>query len=69
MTTLRDLKIVDDEGRHFGSVESVDVDEQGHVISLDAHEGGVLGVGSETKRTDVATIRTLGAELLTINSV
>ena len=68
MTALRDLKIVDDEGNHHGSVESVDVDERGHVVSLDAHKGGVLGVGGESERIDVDKVRTLSAELLTIKS-
>jgi len=68
MSALMALKVVDEEGRHLGSIQSMALDESGHVVTVDAHVGGVLGVGGSTNQINAESIRSVGPEVLTVRS-
>jgi sporulation protein YlmC with PRC-barrel domain len=68
---LRDmigLKVVDAEGTHVGEVREVLINEAvGGIIELEAHRGGMLGMGGTTVRVLASDIRGIGPDLVTAN--
>lgn len=68
MSALMALKVVDEDGRHLGSIQSIEVGESGRVTTVDAHVGGVLGVGGNTKQITADAIRSVGSEVVTVRA-
>ena len=67
LNQIKRLKVVDEAGTLFGTVNSVDVDPlTGRVLSLTARKGGVLGLGGETTIIDGGSVRSVGAEVMTV---
>lgn len=62
------LKIVDEAGTFLGTVERIDIDDNGRVVSVDAQRGGVMGVGGTTTQIDLDAIRSIGPEVLTVRT-
>lgn len=62
------LKIVNGEGTYLGDVREVLIDEVvGGIIELEAHRGGVLGIGGTSVRVLASDIRGIGPDLVTAN--
>lgn len=61
------LKAVDDGGTFVGTVSQLDFDPAtGQLTSLDAHRGGVLGLGGTTTTIPASDIRAIGPEIVTV---
>jgi uncharacterized protein YrrD len=65
---LHALKIVDEEGTFLGTVDRIDIDDDGRVVGIDAQRGGVMGVGGTSTQIDLDAIRRIGPELLTVRT-
>jgi sporulation protein YlmC with PRC-barrel domain len=67
IAALRKLKVVDQGGTFVGTVNELDVDPgSGIVTQVEAHEGGVLGMGGTTTTIAAADIRSIGDEVLLV---
>jgi len=65
IAALRTLKVVDEGGAFVGTVKELDVDPaSGAVTQIEAHTGGVLGMGGTTTTIVAADIRSIGDEVL-----
>ncbi len=71
LTALRDsaamraLKVVDEGGSYVGTVKAIEVDPaSGTVTAVEAHTGGVLGMGGTTTTIAAEEIRSIGDEVL-----
>ena len=63
---LLGLKIVSGEGNHIGDVREVLVDQaSGALTELEAHRGGMLGVGGTSVMIPTSAIRGIGPDLVT----
>jgi sporulation protein YlmC with PRC-barrel domain len=64
---LQKLKIVDDQGTFIGTTQKVEFDvETGRVERLRAHRGGILGAGGTTTTIEGSSIRSVGADVMTV---
>jgi sporulation protein YlmC with PRC-barrel domain len=64
------LKAVDESGTLVGTVSQLDIDATtGRLVSLDAHRGGVLGLGGTTTTVAAEHIRAVGPELVTVANI
>jgi sporulation protein YlmC with PRC-barrel domain len=62
------LKIVNGEGTYLGDVREVLIDDAvGGIIELEAHRGGMLGMGGTSVRVLASDIRGIGPDLVTAN--
>jgi len=62
------LKVVDESGAFIGNVNQVDVDVlNGQLLSINAHKGGVLGLGGTTTAIPAEQIHAIGQELVTVS--
>jgi sporulation protein YlmC with PRC-barrel domain len=69
LDALRKLKVVDRAGTLLGTISRIEIDPATGVITrLDAHTGGMLGMGGTTTPIDARAIVTVGPELLTVNT-
>jgi uncharacterized protein YrrD len=69
LQALGKLKIVDQSGTFLGTLADVEVAPvSGQITRLEAHKGGVLGMGGTTTPIEPAAIVTVGTELLTVTS-
>jgi sporulation protein YlmC with PRC-barrel domain len=67
LSKIKGLKVIDTAGTFLGTIASVEIDlADGHVLSLTAHKGGVLGLGGTSTTIDTAAIRSVGAEIVTV---
>jgi sporulation protein YlmC with PRC-barrel domain len=61
------LKAVDEAGTFVGTVNQLDIDPtSGRLVSLDAHKGGVMGLGGTTTTVAAEHIRAVGPEIVTV---
>ncbi len=61
------LKVVDESGAFVGNVNQVDIDvASGQLLSINAHKGGMLGLGGTTTAIPAEQIRAVGQELVTV---
>lgn len=61
------LKVVDEAGSFIGNVNQVDIDVvNGQMLSINAHKGGVLGLGGTTTAIPAEQIRAIGQEFVTV---
>lgn len=66
---LGKLKVVDHAGTFLGTVSHVEIDPaSGEITQLEAHKGGMLGMGGTTTPIDARAIVSVGPELLTVNT-
>jgi uncharacterized protein YrrD len=66
---LGKLKVVDSEGTLLGRVGHVEFDPaSGGITRLEAHKGGMLGMGGVTTPIDARAIVQVGPTLLTVNT-
>lgn len=66
---LGTLKVVDHAGTYLGTVSQVEIDPvSGAITRLDAHTGGMLGMGGTTTPIDARAIISVGPELVTVNT-
>ncbi len=64
---LTKLKVLDEAGTFLGSVKSVEIDpEDGRISQVQAHHGGVLGIGGTTHTIAGAQIRSASADLMVV---
>lgn len=69
LDALGKLKVVDDAGTFLGTVSHVEIDPvSGEITRLEAHKGGMLGIGGATTPIDARAIVSVGSELLTVNT-
>lgn len=69
LDALGKLKVVDHAGTFLGTVSHVEIDPaSGEITRLDAHKGGMLGMGGTTTPIDARAIVSVGPELLTVNT-
>ncbi len=69
LDALGKLKVVDHAGTFLGTVSHVEIDPvSGEITRLDAHKGGMLGMGGTTTPIDAHTIVNVGPDLLTVNT-
>lgn len=63
---LLGLRVVDGGAQSLGEVRSLTIDDAtGHLIELEAHEGGLLGVDGHTAIVPAAAIRGIGEDFVT----
>jgi uncharacterized protein YrrD len=66
---LGKLKIVDQSGTFLGTLGDVEVDPvSGQITKLEAHKGGILGMGGTTTPIEAEAIVMVGSELLTVTA-
>ena len=66
---LQKRKVVDESGTLLGTVSNLDLDTTtGKVLGLTVHKGGMLGLGGETTEIQATRIKSIGAELITLQS-
>jgi sporulation protein YlmC with PRC-barrel domain len=62
------MKAVNSDGTLLGEVRELEIDQAGgKLVSLEVHHGGVLGLGGTTVTAPVATVRSIGPELVTLD--
>jgi sporulation protein YlmC with PRC-barrel domain len=67
LTDMLKLKIVDDAGTLLGTLATVELDPAtGLVVRLVAHQGGMLGMGGKDLSINVAAVRTVGTDIITV---
>ena len=69
---LRDfkkLKMVDEAGTLLGALAGVEFDQQnGRIVQLSVHKGGLLGLGGTTTAVDTSQVRGIGREVVTVSA-
>lgn len=64
------LKAVDEAGTLVGVINQLDIDPAtGDLVSIDAHRGGVLGIGGTTTTVKADQIRAVGPEIMTVADI
>ena len=67
LSAVHKLKVVDEAGTYLGTIKTADVDPaSGRVTALQAHKGGLLGLGGTTTPVEAGLIRSVGPELVTV---
>jgi sporulation protein YlmC with PRC-barrel domain len=65
---LTGLKVVNGEGAYLGDVRDVAIEQaSGALTQIDAHSGGILGMGGTTATIPASAIRGIGPELITVD--
>jgi sporulation protein YlmC with PRC-barrel domain len=64
---LTSLSVVNGEGTLLGKVKEVEIDEDGRLAQLEAHRGGVLGIGGTDLTVLPSAIRSIGPKLVTVD--
>jgi len=68
LTDLIGLKAVNGEGAYLGEVRDVTIEQAtGALTELEAHSGGVLGLGGTGVTIRASSIRGIGPELVTVD--
>jgi sporulation protein YlmC with PRC-barrel domain len=68
LSDISGLKIVNGEGTYLGDVQEVLINEAvGGITELEAHRGGMLGMGGTSVRVLASDIRGIGPDLVTAN--
>lgn len=68
-SSLSDLPVMNQEGAVMGSVDDVEFDpENGQVIALLIHRGGVIGIGGSHESIPASAIRGIGLQLITVDT-
>jgi sporulation protein YlmC with PRC-barrel domain len=68
LNELMGLKVVSGQGDHIGDVREVLVDQQsGALTELEAHRGGMLGMGGTGVTIPTSVIRGIGPDLVTVD--
>jgi sporulation protein YlmC with PRC-barrel domain len=68
--TLKDLaslRIINGEGTWLGDVRDIEVAASGAVEQLNAHRGGMLGLGGTTISVPASAIRGIGPKVITVD--
>lgn len=64
---LMKLRVLDEAGTFLGSIRSVEIDpEDGRISQVQAHHGGVLGIGGTTHTIAGEQIRSASSELMVV---
>jgi len=67
LSALKSLKVVDAAGTYLGTLHDLELDPTtGQALRIVVHKGGMLGLGGETTTIEVAGIRGVGADLITV---
>lgn len=70
ITAMRTLKVVDEGGTFIGRLKEMDVDPgSGAVTQVEAHTGGMLGLGGTTTTIGASDIHSIGDEVLLVTVV
>jgi sporulation protein YlmC with PRC-barrel domain len=64
---ITSLSVVNAEGTLLGKVKEVEIDEDGRLAQLEAHRGGVLGIGGTDVTVPPSAIRSIGPKLITVD--
>jgi sporulation protein YlmC with PRC-barrel domain len=65
---LTGLKVVNGEGAYLGDVRDVTIEQaSGAITELEAHRGGMLGIGGTGVTVLTSAIRGIGPELITVD--
>ena len=68
LSDLVGMKAVNSDGTLLGEVRELEIDQAGGgLVSLELHRGGVLGLGGTTVTAPVASVRSIGPELVTLD--
>lgn len=63
------LKVLDQAGTLHGTVHSLDIDlTSGKIASVEAHKGGVLGMGGTTMAVPAGRVTSIGAEVVVVET-
>ena len=66
-STLKQLKVVDAAGTFVGTLHDLELDPTtGRALRIVVHKGGMLGLGGQTTTIEVAAIRSVGGDLITV---
>ena len=61
------LKVVDAAGTLLGKVEELEIDpDNGRLMELVVHQGGILGIGGSTEAVPGVAVRSLGPEVVVV---
>jgi sporulation protein YlmC with PRC-barrel domain len=64
------LKVVNGEGAYLGDVRDVTIEKaSGALTELEAHSGGMLGLGGSIVTIPASTIRGIGPEMVTVDTL
>ena len=70
LTQLLKVKVVDDAGTLIGTPQTIELEPvTGRVVQLTVHKGGVLGLGGDTSTIAAAAVRSVGADIMTVEAV
>ena len=68
LADLTKLKVVDESGTFVGNVTDLEIDpHDGKITEVEAHRGGVLGIGGTSVTTPSSAIRSVGSEVIIIS--
>lgn len=68
LSDLTKLSAVNAEGTLLGDVRDVDINDQdGRLVEMDVHRGGVMGFGGTTVTVPKDAIRSIGPKLVTVD--
>lgn len=67
---LTGLKVVDTAGSLLGMVKRIEIDPaDGRILTLETHQGGLLGIGGTTSIIAAGAVQGIGPEMLTVTGV
>ncbi len=70
LSALAKLSVMDASGNRQGNLVDVEMDPQdGRIVELLVHRGGVMGMGGSTSALPVAALRSLGPQVVMIDTV
>lgn len=65
---LKKMKVMDSSGKEIGKVHEVEIDvPSGQIASVHISGGGVFGIGAHSADVNLAHIRAIGSELITVD--
>jgi sporulation protein YlmC with PRC-barrel domain len=68
LSDLMSLKVVNGEGVNLGDIRDVTIEQaSGALTELEAHRGGVLGLGGSAVTIPASAIRGIGPDLVTVD--
>jgi len=63
------LKVLNEAGNYLGKLSTLEIaPEDGKITQIQAHDGGVLGIGGKTITINAGEVRSVGDEVMVVNA-